>query len=547
MSASPTSSPSSMPYSSSPDPHTISYSSQNNNTDNMVRSSSAEPAKSSKRKGTRSVSTLTPSQLARKRANDREAQRAIRARTKEHIDRLERELEDLKSKQSRDQTVQELLRRNQALEEELMRLKENMGVSMTSSPYSAPGTALSVSIPTSSSPHNNILTSPSVYDDNLSTGSGAIPSPRGSPFPSGDYSPIPDYGQQYVPLPNNCESWASTVPCPVPSNVSSPSSSADDYSAGYIPTSVPTSLMPSNNTSSSSISVGHAHKDVIKMEYEDVDSHVSRRRIPPQQPLASSRVPYLHGSTAAARLEHVSRLLPPGSVLGPLKGQTQPGSSWPGSGPVLTTPPACRFDELLVGFLQDCRRMITTESLAHTLGPHQIDVRSLFRGHDSHGQIAYSPHPITDLIRSLIDTAGMTRLTERIAIFAPLQTMICWLAQPTPERRARLCEDYVPRERQMTTPHPQWLDLVLWGSLREAAIERQDLYATDEFQRVYFDALRLVNWPYQPLDGLVTDPQTGHVGLTDALMAHAMNGSNWRLAETFAQRYPELCGLVALE
>jgi hypothetical protein len=148
-----------------------------------------------------------------------------------------------------------------------------MGVSMTSSPYSAPGTALLVSIPTSSSPHNSILTSPSVYDDNLSTGSGAIPSPRGSPFPSGDYSPIPDYGQQYVPLPNNCESWASTVPCPVPSNVSSPSSSADDYSAGYIPTSVPTSLMPSNNTSSSSISVGHAHKDVIKMEYEDVDSH----------------------------------------------------------------------------------------------------------------------------------------------------------------------------------------------------------------------------------------------------------------------------------
>ncbi|KAG7408102.1 hypothetical protein Forpi1262_v018032 [Fusarium oxysporum f. sp. raphani] len=48
-------------------------------------------------------------------------------------------------------------------------------------------------------------------------------------------------------------------------------------------------------------------------------------------------------------------------------------------------------------------------------------------------------------------------------------------------------------------------------SLREAAIERQDLYATDEFQRIYFDALRLVNWSYQPLDGQVTDPQTGHV------------------------------------
>ncbi|EWZ78584.1 hypothetical protein FOWG_17191 [Fusarium oxysporum f. sp. lycopersici MN25] len=60
-----------------------------------------------KRKAKSNVSSLTPSQLARKRANDREAQRAIRARTKEHIDRLERELEELKSKQSRDQTVLE--------------------------------------------------------------------------------------------------------------------------------------------------------------------------------------------------------------------------------------------------------------------------------------------------------------------------------------------------------------------------------------------------------------------------------------------------------
>ena len=84
--------------------------------------------------GTRSVSTLTPAQLARKRANDREAQRAIRARTKEHIERLESELDELRGMQNRDQTVQELLRRNRALEDELSRLRESMGVP-NSSPY----------------------------------------------------------------------------------------------------------------------------------------------------------------------------------------------------------------------------------------------------------------------------------------------------------------------------------------------------------------------------------------------------------------------------
>ncbi|KAG4269038.1 hypothetical protein FPRO04_12315 [Fusarium proliferatum] len=137
----------------------------------MVRPSAAKSAEASKRKatGTRSVSTLTPSQLARKRANDREAQRAIRARTKEHIDRLERELEDLKSNQGRDQTVQELLRRNQALEEELMRFKETMGVSMTSSPYSTPDTALSTSIVSTPNPHG----SPFPSNENCNAGYAA--------------------------------------------------------------------------------------------------------------------------------------------------------------------------------------------------------------------------------------------------------------------------------------------------------------------------------------------------------------------------------------
>ncbi|KAM5361153.1 hypothetical protein ACJZ2D_013298 [Fusarium nematophilum] len=480
----------------------------------MVRSSSAEPAKATKRKGTRSVSTLTPSQLARKRANDREAQRAIRARTKEHIERLERELEELKSKHSRDQTVQELLRRNKALEDELMRLRETMGVSMTSSPYSTPGMMIDSLL------CRRGLADQSVYDDNLSTGSGAIPSPRGSPFPSGGYDSLPDYGQQYVPLPNNCESWASTVPCPVPSNVSSPSSSADDYSAGYIPTSVPASMLPSSNTSSSSINAAvGGHKDVIKMEYDDVDHHGSV--------LGSLKPPHPHPHPAAS--------------------PHPPPSSW-SAVPVLTSPPACRFDELLVGFVQDCRRMTTTESIYQTLGPAAaaMDLRSLFRTHDSQGQVACSPFPVTDLIRSLLDIAGMTRLTERIAVFAPLQAMVCWLAHPSPERRARLPDELAPRGCQLTTLHPQWVDLVLWGGLREAIIDRQDLYATDELQRMYFDALRLVGWPYAPLEGLVTDPQTGHVGLTDALMAHAMNGANWRLSDVFAQRYPELSGLVEL-
>jgi serine phosphatase RsbU (regulator of sigma subunit) len=115
----------------------------------MTKSPSQEPSKSSRRKGPRSVSTLTPSQLARKRANDREAQRAIRARTKEHIERLEQELEEAKASQGRDKMVQELIERNKALEAELARLRASMGV-----PAGAPRCTFVLEAPTL--PHNNI-------------------------------------------------------------------------------------------------------------------------------------------------------------------------------------------------------------------------------------------------------------------------------------------------------------------------------------------------------------------------------------------------------
>ncbi|KAH7190491.1 hypothetical protein V3481_012191 [Fusarium oxysporum f. sp. vasinfectum] len=228
----------------------------------MIRSLSAESVKP-KRKGNRSVSTLTPARLARKRANDREAQRTIRARTKKHIERLERELAELRSKQSRDETVQELLRRNKAIEKELVRLKGIIRVPMTSSHYFVPGLTPQLSMP-------DELLLPTIYDSNLSASSGTIPSPRESQVPS-DYNPLPDYSQQCIPLSNNCESPASTVSCPVLPNVSTPSSLVD-YGAGYIPIGVLTLILPSNNTSSSSIGAVH-DKDVIKMEYDVVGHH----------------------------------------------------------------------------------------------------------------------------------------------------------------------------------------------------------------------------------------------------------------------------------
>lgn len=82
------------------------------------------------RPGTRKVSSLSAEQLERKRANDREAQRSIRQRNKEHIEQLEGQVATLQNQitdlRTRSERFDELIRRNTALDEENSRLKHQL-------------------------------------------------------------------------------------------------------------------------------------------------------------------------------------------------------------------------------------------------------------------------------------------------------------------------------------------------------------------------------------------------------------------------------------
>jgi hypothetical protein len=73
----------------------------------------------------RGVANLTPQQLERKRANDREAQRAIRERTKQQIDRLNEKIRELESAQPyRD--LQAVISQKEAVEAENVEIKRQL-------------------------------------------------------------------------------------------------------------------------------------------------------------------------------------------------------------------------------------------------------------------------------------------------------------------------------------------------------------------------------------------------------------------------------------
>ena len=88
--------------------------------DNKKRRTTAGTSTSS-----RGVANLTPDQLAKKRANDREAQRAIRERTKNQIENLERRIRELTSQQPY-QELQHVLRQKELVEAENADIKKRL-------------------------------------------------------------------------------------------------------------------------------------------------------------------------------------------------------------------------------------------------------------------------------------------------------------------------------------------------------------------------------------------------------------------------------------
>lgn len=96
----------------------------------MSSKDAPQPKKRDSRSNIRRVSSLSAEQLERKRANDREAQRLIRQRTKDQIESLQQEVSMLQAQvaemRPRSEGYNELLQQNAALQNEVSRLRHQL-------------------------------------------------------------------------------------------------------------------------------------------------------------------------------------------------------------------------------------------------------------------------------------------------------------------------------------------------------------------------------------------------------------------------------------
>ncbi|KAL4895875.1 hypothetical protein BDV59DRAFT_173315 [Aspergillus ambiguus] len=453
----------------------------------------------------RGVANLTPEQLAKKRANDRQAQRAIRERTKAHIDALEQRVRDLSS-QKPFLDLQAALKQNEALQAENRELRQGLKAIMDT---------IQPLVGKQQDPCNN--TSP-----NLAETARAIP----KSVPS--LSATPNFLENSPFAPKPAAPYDNTYPESIPS-VGTPSST---HSA---PTLGTTSVRREGSTSS-----GASFR--IAFDYQ-------RHNLTHGLDFGSDeRMGFnflLDATHQVPRVDVFRRpsdnLRPPlstpsmyGSPLSQGPSPEQPVAAY--ATPIRNVPATCTLDAVLLDFLHHRQREAAQGVPRQKLvGPPYPSVSSLLNPEKG----AYS-HPLskvfTDILRTFPDISS---LPEQVAVLYVMFLLMRWQIYPTQENYERLPEWLTPRPSQLLTPHPAWMDYLPWPRMRDRVVMSYSDYPFENWF-IPFTRTLSVNWPYEDTDCLLSTGDDNELIINPVFERHLTNLSNWSLGPAFAEAYPNL-------
>ncbi|KKY24578.1 putative bzip transcription factor [Diplodia seriata] len=414
----------------------------------------AKRRRTSGQPSSRGVANLTPEQLARKRQNDREAQRAIRERTKQQIERLNGRIRELESQQPYHE-LQMALRAKEAVQAENDDIRRRLSSVMS-------------------------LIQPILGTHGLNGTPLQLP-----PHDAGD-----PRAQQHMQIPDQ-RAYQHGVP-----QVQEPQPPHDQTS-------------PSSPTSQSANgrNWGAAFPGVPPT------SHV--RAWHPQQPPYDQPRSNIHpdlefGQNSDERLG-VNFLLdnraklnnglphggPEGMQSSGLDFNGRPMEAWNTLPRSLDA--TCPLDSLLLDFLAERHAQAAEGApLKVLVGPAYPDFSYLLNP-DKNDQSHPLSKVFTDILRTFPDISG---LPERVAVLYMMFLLMRWQIEPTQENYERLPDWMTPRPSQLFTPHPVWNDYIPWPRLRDRIIADQPQQAFDNFFIPYTTSLSL-NWPHNPRDCLL--------------------------------------------
>lgn len=402
--------------------------SNGNGTNSKKRRASGVP-------GSRGVANLTPDQLAKKRANDREAQRAIRERTRDRIERLEQRIKELESQQPFQELQKALAERDRALAECDALRKKLADVASVLEPHQ----------PQQSQPnlHGTSDSSEQFTDYALLTQDGselAALTAQQSPLP-----PLQPQTTQQNPHersqlhPDLRSPHQVTQPSPVGHTATSGSTSQSDSTTlrRWSPSLDQLSHSRSGTPTGSSFET-RLPRPTALLEQSHLDRHGLSYVLQRQQ--------YSTDLASKPEVKTYTSPVPEKPIFARLPYNAEP---------------SCPVDSLLVGFLAG-RQALKARGYAinEVAGPEEPYVTAMLYPEAVNSNRC---HAVSALLVELISKfPDLKMLSVKVSTLYMMFLMLRWQICPCESCYNRLPDFVKPLQEQLETMHPAWQDHIVW-------------------------------------------------------------------------------------
>ncbi|KXT07758.1 hypothetical protein AC579_7072 [Pseudocercospora musae] len=508
--------------------------SQSENSDHTPTPNNVAAANGRKRRatgapGSRGVANLTPEQLAKKRANDREAQRAIRERTRNTIDGLERRIRELESQQPFQDLQRVVQERDQALaecEELRRRLGAVAGI--------VGGAAQHPSLNGMFFAFDDLVDSSLLTDENVEL--AALTAQQSPLPPAASGTTQQAYSQAQGPQRQYEESTQGNLHPDLrqPSDHATPESQghANGYSGAEVSTS---GLICVGGATLRRFSPG-SHQQAAQSSPNGVPYEHQQRSPsahPPQHQNHGERlgVNFLLDSKSDRQHASISPTMPSfhrSQLEKPVYAQvTNVG------------PPSSPLDSLLIDFMNRHRTMLRDgASIEDAIGPEYPSFSAML---DSRSRC----HPVSSLLIDILSKfPDIDSLPEKVAVLYVMFLILRWQICPCEKCYERLPEWARPTKEQTRESHSAWNDHLPWPHVRRQLTLGGHKFKFEDFFVPFTTTLSL-NWPLPQDCVLISIPssnptQPAQLTLNPAFEHHLRSLENWSVGSLFSKTFPEL-------
>lgn len=404
------------------------------------------------------MANLTPEQLAKKRANDREAQRAIRERTKNTIENLERRIKELESQQPFQELQKVAQERDRALQEcEDLRRKLTTITNVISSGQQQ-------------QQQPNLHGEYDVFDQFIDTSWLTLDGDVELAALTAQQSPLPPLNTQQQPVLHQYQAHSAAAANGPPyglenlhPDLRSPRSIAATHASPVYqsPTAGPNFHIDGTSLRKWSPSLEHPPLP----QFAPTNGAPLEQRLPP----------LLHSNSSNGERLDLSYVLGPPQHDSP---KTSPTTRTVSSFESSTAPeqlvstrlprncsPSNPLDSLLLDFVSSCRQQLASGvPMRDVVGPDYPSFTAL-QDRDGAPTTGFH-HPLsevlTDILSKFPSTAQLEQLPERVAVLYIMFLVLRWQICPCESCYQRLPDWMKPVKEQLETSHPAWHDHVPW-------------------------------------------------------------------------------------